>query len=509
MNDKQKQSVFSNCPSILVIAGPGTGKTKTLVARLEYLIKKGFDPSKILVLTFTKRAASEIIDRVNFENKPFIGTFHSLSLHLLNENPKIISKKEQLEIVSKKILQEISVFKNKREINENVNYYNSVLKDKGLVDYDDLLLMLLEKMEVSQLNTEFEHILIDEFQDTSPLQYEILKLLNSKNYFAIGDPNQSIYAFRGSSKNIFEDFAHDFPKHEIFVLDQNYRSTREIVEAFGSLFENKTDLISTQNSGEEVEIINTPSEYSQADFIISHIKNYVGGIDLLNAKDEKGSFRDFGILYRNHNLKNILLKKLKESGIPYQILGEESIYEELEIQKIISQLSSLIDKSDSLIETIKTFGEKLKIEESKIHELLSLVYRFENEKLPIKAFLDYVETISKREYFDPKLNAVVLLTMHSSKGLEFENVFLCGLNDDIIPGKNKDEEEEKRILYVALSRAKRKLIIMIPKKRLGKNLLPSRFLKNLNINFKNDHVAEKRMHLIQKRKLKKNQMELF
>lgn len=195
LNPEQKRAITSTSPHIVIIAGPGTGKTKTLIARIKRLISDKVPPEKILAITFTNKAADQIRYRSGGNEKIFIGTFHGLALNILNLNTQIITTKEQLKIVSRKKLNEISKAKNNFESNPEVEKYNKILVEKGLVDFDDLLLNLCKYLQEN--GVAFEHVLVDEFQDTNAVQYQILKLLNSKNCFT-----QKLQKYGKDSRNL-------------------------------------------------------------------------------------------------------------------------------------------------------------------------------------------------------------------------------------------------------------------------------------------------------------------
>ncbi len=442
LNEEQQKAVLSESNSIAIVAGPGTGKTKTLTSSIEYLIKnKKVPPDKILALTFTKKAAKEMKDRLQVKQKPFVGTFHALALYLLKIEPNIITKEQQLEIVTKQDLKQISTSKNNLKDTELVKKYNQKLQELNLKDYDDLLLMLYKELKIINLKLKIDYVLVDEFQDTNPLQYKILRLLKAKNYFVIGDPNQSIYGFRGTNEKIFDDFYKDYPDTLNFTLTKNYRSTPKVTDTYNLLFENK--LTSVRQDLGEVYLLETLNEFSEADWIVNFIKQKAGGLDLRDASEANANFSDFAILYRTHHFSRILQKKFEESGIPFQIVGGESATENQQIEDLI------------------------------------------------------------------KINCVTLLTMHASKGLEFEYVFLCGCEQGLIPYKKSDLDEEKRLFYVALSRARRGLYLTKAKIRSNKPKKQSQFLDNLNLEIKSDEEAAKKEQRVKLHKLKKSQLSMF
>lgn len=509
LNEEQKNAVLSTSPAVAVIAGPGTGKTKTLIAKIEFLLNSGVSPSKILALTFTNRAASEMKSRLKSSSKkslPFVGTFHALSLHLLDRQPKIITKKEQLKYFSQKQLNKISLAKNNLKHSDLVKKYNEKLRELDLIDYDDLLINLYHRLEALKLK--LDTVLVDEFQDTSPLQYKIMKKLHSKNYFVIGDPKQSIYSFRATQSKVFKIFEKDF-KAEVNILTKNYRSSQKIVDTFESLFPESSKLKTDNLASCEVFLLETPSEFSEADWITQNIKLKAGGIDLRDASDALSNYSDFAVIYRTHRFKETIEKRFRDLALPYQVVGGGSIFEDEEIQNVIEMLKAYRDKEVGLIDQINKISENLEIANDKRQDLKSVVHRFGNDKFSINNLLDYVDSLKQKEYYDSDINCVTLLTMHASKGLEFEHVFVCGLEENIIPHRKSDIEEEKRLLYVAMSRAKNALYLTKAISRHGVTTSPSQFLKLLNIEKIEDERAKKKEDRIKKYKLKKAQMGLF
>jgi len=494
-NEAQQNAVTSNSPSIAIVAGPGTGKTKTLVGRLSYLlIEKHIAPEKILAITFTRKAAAEIKDRLTMplgQKTPFVGTFHSLALHILSDDAiKIADQKTLATFANKKTLREVSMLKNNLEESELVKTYNQKLFAVGMVDYDDLLLLLFKKLNHKDEIPNMEHVLVDEFQDTNPLQYKILKRLNAKNYFVIGDPKQSVYSFRGTNEKIFEEFTRDHPNTRQITLTKNYRSAPEIIKTYQTLFP-QTSLLPTKTIKGEALLLDLQNEFSEATWIVNYIRNYVGGLQMQDAQESQGTFSDIAILYRTHRFKRVLEQKLQQSGIPFQVVGGGSFYEDPEIQAFISQIINKKTKFKSLLSAIDILlSASLKKE-----ELKSNVSRFGNGTKSVSRFLEYTSELQNHEYFDPHANCVTLSTMHASKGLEFEFVFVCGCEEGIIPSKRNDLDEERRLFYVAMSRAKKGLYLTFARRRNKRRSYKSTFLKRLEIKTLVHHSARKKRQL--------------
>jgi superfamily I DNA/RNA helicase len=536
----------------VINAGPGTGKTTALVSRLNSLLENGSPPADILVLTFTKKASEEIKERLNTTHQPFIGTFHGFAHQFLKENGfeiKIISENERKDIIKKIsknkdfeliITQYINSIKKKfKNYLEEIEKYESELKKINRMDYDTLLFLLYETIHNTEvlrkkLQQRYKYILVDEFQDTNALQYEILKeIVGEKNkLFVIGDPHQSIYSFRGADSSIFERVKSDFPQHTSLSLDINYRSIPQIVETSTALFNGEVSLSAFKQQQGEVQIIKTMNEYTEADWIVNKICNKMGGLDLIQSADKTHeqdntvNFSDFAVIYRTHFFARYLEKKFIESGIPYQMIGEESPYEQKEIKAIIERLYSLQGKTgnEPLSKVVKDIINASKIEteikdkpheQQKLQSFFSTIIRFDHEKDGLEKFLKYVDYLKDHEFYDKSADKVTLMTIHAAKGLEFEYVFICGFEDGIIPLINKKEmnlDEEKRLLYVAMTRAKTNLYLTYTKERYKKSSTISRFyneIKRSSLYFIEDEVIKKVEKKRAINKDKKSQLSLF
>lgn len=250
---------------------------------------------------------------------PYISTFHALAVDLLGNSKKIISEAERLELLysllekdneqaTKKDIKDISLvitnYKNTLEKNILVEQYNALLQERNLIDYDDLLIELNSLAATEKVTKKFNYILVDEFQDTNILQYEILKrLMNNNNLFVIGDPLQSIYSFRGATTDIFKKLEEDFPSYTQIQLSINYRSDRSIVKISSQLFTKTTQLEAFSQDEGTVNIINTINEYTEAEWIVRKIDALIGGTDLIKAGEnvedqtQKRCFKDFAVIY--------------------------------------------------------------------------------------------------------------------------------------------------------------------------------------------------------------------
>ncbi len=408
INNEQIKSIEALDDIILVIAGPGTGKTFTLVEKIKFLVDQGYEVDKIFAITFTNKAKDELKNRVNLDVN--IHTFHSLSKKIIeikrNENIKILEAEEQLKIIKNLIKSNKKVdiekfFKDlyfhrsgyepeffKKEVIDYTNY----LKSENLYDFDDLIFNAINILKIENpLN--INYLLIDEFQDINEPQFNIIKSFLKYNVklFGIGDPNQSIYGFRGASNSYFNKL----DGKKIF-LKYNYRSCKNIINFSNKLI--NTPLQCVRDCDGEIKLMKFFSDDEEAKFIANEIKKLIGGVELhtSNNLNEVVSFKDIAILFRVNALADKIKKVFKEEGIPFQ-----------------------------------------EAKETPLEEITDL--NFEVEK-------------------------VSLLSFHASKGLEFKVVFIIGVEDKLLPfslsNYKVDIEEEKRLLYVGITRAKDKLYLL-------------------------------------------------
>jgi len=538
LNQEQRRAVEVGDGPVCIVAGPGTGKTKTLTTRIAHLISSGqAQPDQILALTFTKKAAEEMQLRVGAllasevrHSAPRISTFHALCHELLGSRARFATESERLQIV--KQLPKSSIYKgvssrelgllisraknmaeDEPELHSLVHAYNAGLQELGLMDFDDLLVNTRDLLQhdakvCSKVRSQFTQILVDEFQDTNRLQYELLQLLRgTDNVFVIGDPLQSIYGFRGASGDIFEQFRADFPQAADITLTTNYRSAAKLVMLSNSLFMDSPDLRPyTVNEG-RVRAVQVLNEYSEAAWVLAEIQRAIGGGDMLQAISDDDArmhrtLQDFAILYRNRATAIAMQKAVQASGLPYQIVGDGSPYEQPKVQAIIALLRSAYSGEPAQLKGFSA-GQAKTIQNllgqtkgvlphalaEKIVELLGFettvglqhfigtLVRFED----LESAVHYFDRIAETQFYDPDVDAITLLTIHASKGLEFPHVFLIGVEEDILPYRGKGqrafsgEDEEKRLFYVAITRAKEYLDMLYTKKRGGQASTASRF----------------------------------
>lgn len=595
LNPEQRRAVENTEGPVCIVAGPGTGKTKTLISRILYLVgDKKVPAEKILAVTFTKKAAAEIKERLSqsFAGQlPTVTTFHGLGYEALTARDgkvEIISDRRRREIAEEilqnldeqmtstvnELLLGISNYKNNlihssdSEYHKAAELYDSLLRQDGVIDYDDLLKYIYE-----HATQQFEYVMVDEFQDTNELQYELVKRLTGKNICVIGDPLQSIYAFRGADETVFQKFKDDFPDAAVITLQTNYRSVAQIITVSAALFPDIPALTPSTSGQGSVSLIRTLNEYSEASKVLDEISAVMGGMDLIEAGKQKKEgnttvrFSDFAVIYRTHKLSKVIAQKFEESGIPYQIVGGNGPYEIREAAFIIDCLEYLHSGNNSLLTDIlsspvagidkrqlteykkgkelraatklaKTIGSLHELQltsstrkvselvdeiiarfhiEEQMNQLYSTLIRFDTQAGGLQQCVEYFQYLKEHEFYDKTADKVTLLTMHAAKGLEFSYVFICGFEDGIIPfiryGKGDDSiDEERRLLYVALTRARRELMLFETKERNRKQTTVSRFklgLRNAGLEEHEDEANEKIEKKREITRLKKSQMSLF
>lgn len=612
LNDKQKEAVMHVDGPCLVLAGAGSGKTKVLTERIVNLINNGVSPYNILAITFTNKAAREMRERVynsieEEANKIFIGTFHSLGLKIVRENAGVIGYSNNVTILDrddvntlikrfmkelnldtehypvKSILNKISFAKNEGLSPEEFDkfakapldmaackvykMYESALKRSNSVDFDDLLILPLrifkkDKSVLEKYQEHFKYILVDEYQDTNMVQYDMCKLLASKyrNLFVVGDMDQSIYSFRFANYMNVINFEKDNKDAKVIVLDENYRSTNNILNAANDVIKNNKErkeknLWSSKGNGDKIKYIRCDNEQEEASTVVRLTK------ELLD-KGEKPS--EIAVLYRTNGQSRVFEEAFLKENIPFKIVGSYFFYNRKEIKDLISYMHLIYNNNDdaslervinvprrgigsktierlrseasisdkSMFEVVssgKELGFKNLIidltNESKNTDLVGLVdvildktgirkeleekndleseIRLENlnefksialafqEKgiFSLEEFLENISLVSDKNEYKEVDDGINLMTLHSAKGLEFNDVFLVGMEEGIFPHNRSFEseselEEERRLCYVGITRAKEHLWLMNAKKRtlfgqVSMNF-PSRFIKEIN-----------------------------
>lgn len=610
LNDKQKEAVTHIDGPCLVIAGAGSGKTKVLTTRIANLIDNGVPSYNILAITFTNKAAKEMRERLEKlvpDNNAFVGTFHALGVRIIRENAPLLGLDRSFSIVDsddvlsiiKKIMKDngydpklttpayirnkISNIKNEMltsddiakfyntpqdKITEKVYYeYIDVLKKNNSVDFDDLLrlpvkLFMENKDVLESYQDRYKYILIDEYQDTNEVQYKLSKLLarKYKNIFIVGDPDQSIYMFRGANFRNILNFEKDYKNAKVIPLEENYRSTKYILDAANSVIKNNKErkeknLWSSNGEGTKTKYLRAYDGKHEIQLVLDEIKR------LLEDGYKKS---DISVLYRTNAQARLVEEMFLKSNMPYKVVGSYYFYSRKEIKDLICYLRLILNNDDEISlrrvinvpkrgigdATIAKLEAEAKEQNTSIFQVISkgkeqmfkeliLHLTEESENLTLTELIDLIleETGMRSEYVADKTlesdlrlenleefksitktfedrtgsesladfleeisliadisehqeqeDVVTLMTIHSAKGLEFEVVFLIGMEDGIFPHQNSfcEEgglEEERRLCYVGITRAKRRLYISNAKRRMlyGKDVInpPSRFIKEI------------------------------
>ncbi len=614
LNDAQRSAVETVDGPLLILAGAGSGKTKTITARVAYLIASGIPPSSILTLTFTNKAAAEMRQRAlslieeQIAYPPLLCTFHKFGLLFLKHHMQEIGRSSNFVIIDtddkKRILKsfdidlpvpmvaaEISRYKNNlispeeaiaaaqmpsyKKISKIYRQYEAYLSQNNLVDFDDLLILpykILDRNEqlCREISQKYQYILVDEYQDTNNLQFKLLQKLASthNNLCVVGDDDQSIYGWRGANiRNILE-FDQHFPTAKVIKLTKNYRSTSAILKAANELIEHNRnrlgkELESTREEGKAVEFIHFDDENAEARTIAERVRKLIGeGVDP----------KEIAILYRINALSRSIEEGLNRAGVPYKMVGGLKFYERAEVKDVIAYLrvitnphddfslkriinkpkrglgKATLDKlsqlayekgcsmfevcrrhSDDLAAqiskkafgTIMDFFEQIEILrellEERIYDLIdNLEDRFaireyygqmpdgsdrvlnidefyglyrdfviQNPGATLENFLNDITLQSDQDQIDGR--SISIMSIHASKGLEFDHLFVIGLEEGFFPltGDGCDIEEERRLGYVAITRARKELVLSSSASRYYKGkraqLTKSRFLAECGV----------------------------
>ena len=623
LNAQQKKAVTASAGPVLVLAGPGSGKTRVLTHRAAYLIgKQRVQPFHMMAVTFTNKAAEEMKKRIDgllgrYTRGLTVGTFHSTCAGILraeadhipvNQNYVIFDADDQLRVV-KQVLKDldyndkdyrpqrihgiISAAKNElylpgdipifsrwdKVATEVYEAYQKVLLSSNAFDFDDLLLwmafLLRDNEQVREkYSRRFEHILVDEFQDTNMAQYTLLKYLASyhRNIFVVGDSDQSIYRWRGADYRNVRRFEEDFPDAEVILLEQNYRSTQNILDTAMAIIDRNTNrtpkkLFTERGEGELITIREAFDEQQQAAFVVDIINQQI--------REENAGVSDFAVMYRTNAQSRIIEEAFLSEGIPYRLVGAQRFYGRREVKDIIAYLRVVVNPDDivslrRIINTprrkigVKTFADLLQSADQRgltpgaflmtlaedqapnreafnqsvaarlaafaqhlvkwrnqvdelppvemIDQILEdidyRVYiedgsdegydRWENvdelrrlaseyQTVGLYKFLENVALISDQDTLDTEVEGATLLTMHAAKGLEFKQVLIIGLNNEILPHIRSMEdpeamEEERRLFYVGITRAMDRLYLLHSLVRIfgrSRELEPSPFYRDI------------------------------
>jgi superfamily I DNA/RNA helicase len=510
LNQAQREAVLTTDRHLLVVAGPGTGKTLTIVRRIAHLIGRGIAPTDILAVTFTNRAAREMRERVsallgNDARGVFIGTFHLLGLRILRDSGmefSICSREDQTQVlqsvmgctakVAKDMAESISRVKNLVETASGetvgvMDAYQEALKKGGMCDFDDLIGLPADLIGEGRAAYGFSHIIVDEYQDISPGQYRLLRCLaaDRARVCAVGDSDQAIYGFRGADLRNFLDFRRDFPDAAVVVLKENYRSTQMIVDAASGVIRNNRQRIEKELTavgaiGRPVTLISVEDERTEAEFVVREIEARMGGTshfrisglaDPVDFSESTYAFSDFAVLFRTNGQAKALRDTFSAWGIPCQVVGEKApLRRKALIDDLKAQLSTFTPDLDveGIIRRINPESDPSTAEHALLANLAA-AYGGLPAKEALACIIDELSMLGTADAFDPRADAVALMTMHMAKGLEFRVVFMAGAEVGIVPfalgREDADIEEERRLFYVAMTRAKEELFVVHARKR--------------------------------------------
>ena len=613
LNDPQKEAVTTTKGPLLIVAGAGAGKTRVITHRIAHLISQGIEPSSILAVTFTNKAAREMKERIErlisnevaTGNTPFVSTFHALGVYLLRKHYKDLNIPKHFSIFDRddskrvvkdamkkcgldpkeyepgKILGSISKQKGNATTAEEFegiasNYweemvaevwreYEKKLKENKAFDFDDLLLQTLlflrkNKNILKQHQEIWEYIHVDEYQDTNKVQYELIKLLagDQLNICVVGDADQTIYTWRGASIGNILSFEKDFPGAKTILLEENYRSTQNILGAANNVIKKNTTRIEknlfTQNvEGEKIELMEGWNEANEAEKVVTRVQDLIRN---------GASPKEIAILYRANFQSRVFEETLLRERISYQLVGTK-FFERKEVKDMLSYIRCALnpenptdiarvinvpargigkvtlakvlsgnkkDLSGKVWENVDSFFDILKKIREKstsqkpselvkfvlktsgleaflkgqgddglerlenIQELVSLASRYDNltPEEGIGELLTDAALATDQDNISSTDNSVKLMTVHASKGLEFDYVFIVGLEEGLFPHerlneKNTDNEEERRLFYVALTRTRKQAFLSYAHTRtiFGSTgmRVPSQFISDIDENF--------------------------
>lgn len=595
LNDRQKEAVLYNDGPLLIIAGAGAGKTKTLTTKIAYLIEEeNVNPHNILAITFTNKAAKEMKDRLymlvgDLAKKLQVSTFHSFGLKLLRENydalgydknfvimdsddsltvvkkiikdmgydPKIYNPRAirnkisscKNEMTSPEAYEKYAVSEYEKVVQQVYAKYETKLQRNNSVDFDDLLLLPIELFKknpdiLNQYQDLYQYLLIDEYQDTNEAQYILTKLLCAKNrkITCVGDDSQSIYSFRGANYKNILNFEKDYQDAKTILLEENYRSTSTILDAANQVIKNNKmrkdkNLWTARGVGDKIKYYRAYNEKDEAQYVIRKIK------ELVNRGVE---YQDIVVLYRTNAQSRVIEDEFLKENLPYRVVGSLYFYARKEIKDLIAYLRLIHNSKDNVsllrvintpkrgigLKTIENLQEKADLEGTSIYDAItsgkemdfkntieklkaiaedltltelidkvldasglradlesektleaevrlenleefkSITKSFEEREglISLEDFLLEISLISDVEEYKDDPNRVSLMTVHSVKGLEYNHVFVVGMEEGIFPHmnslmENSELEEERRLCYVAITRAKDDLHLVNARRR--------------------------------------------
>ena len=650
LNKEQAEAVQTTKGPLLILAGAGSGKTKVLTTRIAHMIRQGVRPRNILAVTFTNKAAKEMKERIgkilgeDTVKYMWVGTFHGICGRILRENidkyntatgkkldknftiyddsdtNQIITRAIKKLNLDDKVYQTklvkavISNAKNKmqdattfatyardfksQKIASIYEEYEKALNNNNAIDFDDMLMLTVKLLQQNaevrqQYYDRFQHIMVDEYQDTNLAQYNLVNMLytnlskevpDERSLCVVGDVDQSIYSWRGADFTIIMNFQKDYPKTKLIKLEQNYRSTGNILEAANAVIENNNERVekvlrSNKGTGEKLSYYIADDEADEANYIVANIKRTAGG-----------NYNQFAILYRTNNQSRALEEACMATGVPYKIYGGTKFYDRAEVKNVICYLKLINNTDDSqslrriinvpkrglgdtTLKNLSDFAaskdislfEAIKICEesdipaktqSKLKDFATLITKFQDAKnsytlkeyvtlvieksgylaeLQTKAandpefqddinnlqelvnvaeefvpeeednllgeFLQQVALVSDLDSMEDETNNITMMTLHSAKGLEFPIVFIAGMDEGIFPSQRtlqvpSEVEEERRLMYVGVTRAEEKLYLISAKRRQTwgeyRYYNPSRFMQEIPQNLIESFESEGR-----------------
>ncbi len=512
---------------LVILAGPGTGKTRTLTHRLAHLIvEQGAAPQRCLALTFSRRAAEEMAQRLGQLVPAALGTvpvmtFHALGLCILREHASrlglpdafcVASQSQRSEmlqaVLGKKpqaagqLLRRLS--RHKRQATgvpvedadrEACDVYHRELASRGWLDFDDLIRLPVQLLTAhedlrEQYRSQCGWVSVDEFQDIDALQYDLLKRLvpPDGNLCVIGDPDQSIYGFRGADAGLFSQFVRDFPAARTVALTHNYRSTQTIVDAALQLIApaslvRERSLAAEGRGAAQVEIHACATDRAEAEFVVHTIERLLGGssffsLDSSRVESHEGqslSFADIAVLYRTETQAGPLVEALARSGMPFQRRSHDPLIERPAVAALVGRLQQQ-EQGGDVGERLEQAAAELQAEHADLTLYLPELRRLAAGGGNLAQFLSQLALGADADLWDPRADRVSLLTLHASKGLEFPVVFLVGCEDGVLPLRfgSADEEdlaEERRLFFVGMTRAQQHLLLTHAGKRLWRGKL--------------------------------------
>ncbi len=634
LNREQQQAVCQTEGPVLILAGAGSGKTRVITHRIAYLMEEcEVNPWNILAITFTNKAAGEMRDRVDRligfgSESVWISTFHSMCVRILRRHIDLLGYQNSFTIYDtddqktvmkdickrlridtkqlkeRQILGAISSAKNElisplryredhvggwdyygRQIGDCYEEYQKVLKKNNALDFDDLLMKTVDLFHthpevLENYQNRFRYIMVDEYQDTNNAQFELVRLLAARyrNLCVVGDDDQSIYRFRGANINNILDFEKVYPEALVVRLEQNYRSTQNVLDAANAVISNNArrkqkKLWTDRGQGQQIHVRRFQTAYEEASYISEDIARAM-------SEDSRLKYSDFAILYRTNAQSRLLEDRLVLSGMPYNVVGGTNFYDRREIRDMLAYLKTVDNGSDDLAVRrilnvprrgigqttmarvseyalrhdisffealerasdipaigraagkLKEFvelihGFRRKAEEGSLKELLENIldrsgyaealresdeedaedrianldeliskitdyeYNIDSEEMPtLSGFLEEVALVADIDSVEGDDNRILLMTLHSAKGLEFPHVYIAGMEDGIFPsamalnGEDPEgEEEERRLAYVGITRAKDELTLTSAASRMARGEVQynpvSRFLEEI------------------------------